>query len=785
MAVPILKETPITTRESVIPYLMSGLNMLAPTLVAKNALTPQILLASVAMILMGLPWSVYFRQRQYNRIALNIIVQVPLLIFTWLLVRSHPGMQIDWSNPIASIMGQDLMMEQLEAMLCIFVLLSAGRAFLLVTQRDLLQTPIPSISIFLLAVITGPAQVSIWEYGYILLCLLVLFASSLYLFSHDHSQQWFSIHTPVRVQWRLITWMAKFALLLFPLVIVAGWFMQSVNMYSLASAIHDRPFRGFHMPSLFGGRSGVSFTDTVDVGGGNWPSGKQRIMTVTMIEKEATNLLWRAGTYTIYVQGSWKRTPERSAPSFLQEVPFGKPGSGTLVKPMPAGIRLDFLENGPQIDPGIAEARREVKAGQLDAGDIGSSVGQSITVDAPVAGIRSPIYGAYQIMSVFSENGGLLQHAFTGSDGHVSVPVPGGTRLPSYDITSIIKPLPTTLRLKRAIPLPPEEHRYYTSVPKALQEKVREKALQILKESRDKRSATMTEYDIVRQFEYYLGQQYSYTLKPSPPPRGVDPVIDFLYTQKQGYCNYFSSAMVLLCRSVGIPARFVVGFATGERQENKNNDDEGKVTYLVTTEDAHSWVEVYLPHYGWYTSDPTAGSREVPTFWSQSWDLVTSMVAIIKTTVTDWMTILRQDAHKRAYLELGFAVLLVLTAFVVYWRRERPPTFPKSVLSPNEALAVVLHAYERMHRWLTMWGVIKPYGLTAGEFDRLFQAINPPMGAYVSELSALYIRAQYGAIPLTDADARRAITLLHQLWEAARTERRHFHVHDAEEAADA
>lgn len=70
-----------------------------------------------------------------------------------------------------------------------------------------------------------------------------------------------------------------------------------------------------------------------------------------------------------------------------------------------------------------------------------------------------------------------------------------------------------------------------------------------------------------------------------------------LMDHKQGFCNYYASAEVLLLRSIGIPARLAVGFARGEL-------DDG--AYTVFRRDAHAWPEVYFPGIGWVEFEPTA-----------------------------------------------------------------------------------------------------------------------------------------------------------------------------------
>ncbi len=92
----------------------------------------------------------------------------------------------------------------------------------------------------------------------------------------------------------------------------------------------------------------------------------------------------------------------------------------------------------------------------------------------------------------------------------------------------------------------------------------------------------------------------------------------------------------------------------------------------------------------------------------------------------------------------------------------------------------MLAAYRRMHRWLYLWGVMKPEGITASEFEQLFRSLNPPMGNIVGQLTRLYLRTRYGAATIHDADARQAIALLQQLWHLAPSERKHLRVQEVE-----
>jgi hypothetical protein len=105
-------------------------------------------------------------------------------------------------------------------------------------------------------------------------------------------------------------------------------------------------------------------------------------------------------------------------------------------------------------------------------------------------------------------------------------------------------------------------------------------------------------YDQASAIEHFLRSSYQYTLTPYDPPRGVDAMEYFLFDSKQGYCEYFATAMGDMLRSLGIPTRLVNGYGPG-------NYDEHLVRYVDRESDAHTWVEAYFPSYGWIPFEPT------------------------------------------------------------------------------------------------------------------------------------------------------------------------------------
>ncbi len=104
-------------------------------------------------------------------------------------------------------------------------------------------------------------------------------------------------------------------------------------------------------------------------------------------------------------------------------------------------------------------------------------------------------------------------------------------------------------------------------------------------------------YDKAAAVEQYLRANLRYTLQLGRTvPR--DPVANFLFNRKEGHCEYFASAMAVMLRSLRIPSRVVNGFRTGEFNDLTSQ-------YVIRASNAHSWVEVYFPEYGWISFDPT------------------------------------------------------------------------------------------------------------------------------------------------------------------------------------
>lgn len=138
----------------------------------------------------------------------------------------------------------------------------------------------------------------------------------------------------------------------------------------------------------------------------------------------------------------------------------------------------------------------------------------------------------------------------------------------------------------------------FMQLPAQLPQRVRDLALSI---TQDK----TTVYDQIKTVEgYFRTNGFRYDKKQAAiPAENQDYVDQFLFDTKVGYCDNFSTSMVVLLRSIGIPARWVKGFAPG----TAGPMSDGLREYRITNDNAHSWVEAYIPGTGWMEFEPTIG----------------------------------------------------------------------------------------------------------------------------------------------------------------------------------
>lgn len=167
-------------------------------------------------------------------------------------------------------------------------------------------------------------------------------------------------------------------------------------------------------------------------------------------------------------------------------------------------------------------------------------------------------------------------------------------------------------QLTRAPQANNRNYQQYLQIPQTMPSRVGALAKQIT-------AGHTNDYDRLQALVAYLktSRQFTYTNHPDLSLKQSEDFVDsFLFEMKQGYCDYFSSALIMMARSLDIPARWVKGFASGSKDFSLSNlvhtprdaaqgTDAG--TYVVRNSDAHSWAEIYIDGFGWLTVEATPG----------------------------------------------------------------------------------------------------------------------------------------------------------------------------------
>ena len=247
----------------------------------------------------------------------------------------------------------------------------------------------------------------------------------------------------------------------------------------------------------------------------------------------------------------------------------------------------------------------------------------------------------------------------------------------------------------------------YTQVPEELPERVVELAQEITKDK-----ATWLEKAQAIE-KYFRSNEFVYdqTLV-AVPEKDQDYVDQFLFETQRGYCDNFSTSMVVMMRSVGIPARWVKGYTEGEYIDTLEN---GRRLYEVTNNNAHSWVEGYFPGVGWVPFEPTQGFSNNVQFEYDNKDdsqtqtgqdkeedttpaapkkpeLPEEQAQVNKTKVSFSDGLNNAGAFLKDNLQKIFLTLLVLAVFAAIVFRFRGKWLP--------VLYILLYKYKRQSKYL-------------------------------------------------------------------------------------
>ena len=382
------------------------------------------------------------------------------------------------------------------------------------------------------------------------------------------------------------------------------------------------------------------------------------------------------------------------------------------------------------------------------------------------SGLADSLPPEFRLVEVFRDQGVatklLIAEALPPQADVVSVRNADGRVKPgqAYQLTSSVS-LATPAQLSQAgEDYPTWALVKYTQLPSDFPPRVRELAERLT-------AGVSTPYGKAKAIESHL-RTMNYEKEIEPPPFNADGVEHFLFTLGEGYSEYFSSAMTVMLRSQGVPARMVTGYTTG-------NKVSGEDIYIVTDSHSHGWVEVFFPRYGWIPFEPTPGESLPGTFIPspleaageglelttdedldedclidpvtnlEDCDLLSNLPAIGGTT----SDIIFWNKTARDLLPWILAVLAALgltfgTAKLLWWKFMEPSENPETV-------------YRRLVILGTLNSVAPAPHQTPYQYRRRLEEVWPGQRDSLSTVVGSYVRAVYGKKDLSDDEREQVV----------------------------
>lgn len=473
---------------------------------------------------------------------------------------------------------------------------------------------------------------------------------------------------------------------------------QSQEAVVAAEQTMARAFAGVAQPRTDEGASGGGGLPRSFLLGGGPELAETVVMTATLRAEPVADLSgfhWRSVSYDVYTGDGWQRSPERE--TFIDAgepvIPLpDAPAGGQLIR---VTQRIDWTYD-----------RRATRY----------TLGRPLSFSHDIAAIWRG------------------QDDFVGARGRNNAPH-------RYEAdTSVVVATAEVLRASRIEDAPPQIRARYTALPDTVPARVIDLARQI---TAPDGAQPLTAYDQAQAIETFL-RQYPYTLDLPRPPPDVDIVDYFLFDLQTGFCDYYASAMVVMARAVGLPARLGVGFL----QQPPGPNGAQTIRQL----DAHSWAEVYFAGYGWVEFEPTApfvasttaapapaaAGDAPPTYTPGGLPIAIPQRAPLREIPWPWIAALLATALIAARL----------------WGRRLLDR-----LGPRYAgLDDVQAAYARLQDGAAALGLPAQPGQTPAEFAAQVMATSPlntpearPIRPAIERLAGLFARHQYG--PPTGDDA--------------------------------
>jgi protein-glutamine gamma-glutamyltransferase len=320
-----------------------------------------------------------------------------------------------------------------------------------------------------------------------------------------------------------------------------------------------------------------------------------------------------------------------------------------------------------------------------------------------------------------------------------------------YSGISILQPNPNAK-------LDPQTRQRALAFPKGFNKKTQALALQWRAESDSDRA-------YIERVMQWIQQDFSYTLATEEP--GINSIDDFLFTDKKGFCQHFSSSFAILMRAAGIPSRVVTGYVGGYK--NPYGD-----YWILYNKDAHAWNEVWLEGEGWVRFDPTAAvapenildtiqSNAGPEQYFGDQSLLSPMFDysdFIKSNWNDWVVGFNAARQAQLFQGIGLAkiqrwqmliVLISLAGGISY------ALFLLIQLRSKEYIAPVERAWQKLLLKMNKRGLAKRSDETALDYARRIESKE------LVEIAERYTRWRYGKVAFSEAETRTLIADLRAL----------------------
>lgn len=315
------------------------------------------------------------------------------------------------------------------------------------------------------------------------------------------------------------------------------------------------------------------------------------------------------------------------------------------------------------------------------------------------------------------------------------------------------------------------------------------------------------DHRIAEAMELHLRNTFQYTLDLTSARdmiEGRDPMVAFLYDVKRGHCEYFAGAMTLMCRSLGIPARMVVGYRSDEFNAVGH-------FYTIRQSQAHAWVEV-LTNRGWETFDPTSSNlapmpqnsgliAQIRGFFDflqfkwgsavvaygqenrknimESMNLMMTQTAVnssnslskLPDTLNHWAENIASPSRIGGIIILMIAAGVLIAGYYIWEKirlRQRVSRIGLTGLPATERrrLARQLGFYDDLLKLLERRGIVQPEHWTPLEFSEHLAFLPHQAFRDIRRLTQLFYRIRFGHVELTPHRRRRignAITKLGRL----------------------